>query len=155
MGTPYPEVVERIARLTDRVRERKGERPTVYVDAMGVGQPIVDLLRERVPYGVVPVYFTSGDQRTETRDGGYRRVSLGKAHLISRLQSLLQCRRLHLPRTREAEVLTEELLDYEIRVDKNAHGRYGAFKVGTHDDLVTALGLGVHCEPRDITTQIR
>ena len=36
---------------------------------------------------------------------------------------------------------TIELLDYEIRVDQNANDRYGAFRVGTHDDLVTALGL--------------
>ena len=66
-------------------------------------------------------------------------MSLGKAYLVSRLQALLQSGRLHLPRTAEAEVLTDELLTYEIRVDKNANDRYGAFRVGTHDDLVTAL----------------
>ncbi len=37
-----------------------------------------------------------------------------------------------------------ELLSYEIRVDEQADDRYGAFKVGTHDDMVTALGLAVH-----------
>lgn len=42
----------------------------------------------------------------------------------------------------------QELLDYEIRVDENANDRYGAFRVGTHDDLVTALGLAVNSEPR-------
>jgi len=35
------------------------------------------------------------------------------------------------------------LIDYEIRVDENANDRYGAFKVGKHDDLVTAIGLAV------------
>jgi hypothetical protein len=31
----------------------------------------------------------------------------------------------------------------EIKRDDNANDRYGAFKVGTHDDTVTALGLAV------------
>jgi len=65
---------------------------------------------------------------------------------VSRLQALLQSGRLHLPRTAEAEALAAELLDYEIRVDEHANDKYGAFKVGSHDDLVTALGLAVQVE---------
>ena len=87
----------------------------------------------------IACYFTHGDRRTE--EGG--RVSIGRAWLVSRLQSLLQTDRLHLPDTAEARQLAAELRDYEIRVDQDANDRYGAFKVGTHDDLVTALGLGV------------
>ena len=45
------------------------------------------------------------------------------------------------PRNNLGKVLKRELLDYEIRVSENANDSYGAFKVGTHDDLVTALGL--------------
>lgn len=147
LGTPYPRVADRVARITERVRERTGEPPTVFVDATGVGQPVVDLLREQIRSGkVVAVYFTHGDRRIETKDRQQRQVSLGKAFLVSRLQALLQCVRLHLPRTREAEVLTEELLNYELRVDENANDRYGAFKVGTHADLVTALGLAVQVD---------
>ena len=110
-----------------------------------VGKPIVDLLREGVPSirAVVAVYFTHGDRHTIAESLRGPQVSLGKALLVSRLQALLQTRRLHLPRTREAEALRQELLDYEIRVGENANDRYGAFRVGTHDDLVTALGLAV------------
>ena len=69
---------------------------------------------------------------------------VGKAYLVSRLQVLLQGHRLHYDKSsREAETLTRELLDYEIRVDQDANDKYGAFKVGTHDNLVTALGLAV------------
>lgn len=32
------------------------------------------------------------------------------------------------------------------RVSENANDTYGAFKVGTHDDLVTALGLAVQLD---------
>jgi hypothetical protein len=48
-----------------------------------------------------------------------------------------------LPETPEARALASELLDYEIHVDENANEKYGAFKVGRHDDLVTAVGLAV------------
>jgi hypothetical protein len=48
----------------------------------------------------------------------------------------------------EAKILAEELLNYEIRVEENANDRYGAFRVGTHDDLVTALGLAVQEDVR-------
>lgn len=147
LGTPYPRVAQRVAVVAGKVQDRAGTAPRVYLDATGVGQPVVDLLREQIRSGtVIAVYFTHGDRRIETKDRQQRQVSLGKAYLVSRLQALLQCVRLHLPRTSEAEVLTQELLDYEIRVDEDANDRYGAFKVGTHDDLVTALGLAVQVD---------
>lgn len=147
LGTRYPRVAQRVARITGQVMARTGESPMIFVDATGVGQPVLDILRAEIPGGrLVGVYFTYGDRRTETTVDRQRQVSLGKAFLVSRLQSLLQCSRLHLPRTREAEVLTDELLTYELRVDENANDRYGAFKVGTHDDLVTALGLAVQVD---------
>jgi len=143
LGTPYPEVADEIAKVTRRVEARTGGRPRVYVDATGVGQPIVDLLAER-RVAIIPVYFTHGDRRAESRrPGGRRQVSLGKAYMVSRLQAMLQTQRIHLPRTREAQALAGELQDYEIRVDENANERYGAFRAGAHDDLVTALGLAV------------
>jgi hypothetical protein len=77
-----------------------------------------------------------------------RQIRISKAWLVSRLQALSQTRRLHLPKTPGAEVLAKELLDYEIRVDQDANDTYGAFKVGTHDEVVTALGLAVPPPPR-------
>ena len=138
LGTPYPRVVDRVAEVVHRASERTGQTVHVYVDATGVGQPVVDLLQER-SVEATPVYFTYGDRRTEEGD----KVTLGKSFLVSRLQTLLQTRRIHLPNTSEARVLADELQNYEIRVDENANDRYGAFRVGTHDDLVTALGLAV------------
>ena len=35
------------------------------------------------------------------------------------------------------------MLDYEIKVDPDGDAKFGAFRVGSHDDLVTALGLAV------------
>ena len=95
------------------------------------------------------VYFTGGDRRTETWERNHLRVSSGKGDLVSRLQALLGTGRLPLPRTDEAAALTDELVSYELRVDANGHGRAGAFRVGTHDDLVTAVGLAVQVDDVD------
>ncbi len=138
LGTSYPEVARRVATVVAGVAARGSGRPRLYVDATGLGTPVVDVLRAGgVVADLIPVYFTHGDRRTEERG----EVRLGKAWLVSQMQALLQTGRLHLPRTTEAEALARELLDYEIRVTENANDTYGAFKTGTHDDLVTALGL--------------
>ncbi|MGE0543051.1 MAG: hypothetical protein AB7R89_23025 [Dehalococcoidia bacterium] len=147
LGTPYPAVSHRIAVICRGVFERTGTRPDLHLDATGVGQPVVDELVALRPavQRVIACYFTHGDRRTEERS----RVTIGKAWLVSRLQALLQGGRVHLPRQlAEAEALTRELLDYEIRVSEDANDKYGAFKVGTHDDLVTALGLATQTDRR-------
>jgi hypothetical protein len=143
LGTSYPAVAQRVAAVLAQVRARSRQTVRCYIDATGVGQPVVDTLRA-AGVKATPVYFTHGDRRTVQEDSS---VSLGKAWLVSRLQVLLQSGRLLLPKTSEAEVLARELLDYEIRVDEKANDTYGAFKVGTHDDLVTAVGLAVQDKP--------
>ncbi len=142
LDTPYPKVAARLGNLVQSVRTLGAGSPTLYVDATGVGQPVVDVLRANLgATEIVAVYFSHGDRRT-VEDGAHgKEIRLGKAWLVSRLQALLQTGRLHLPNTQEAKALADELQVYEIRIDENANDKYGAFKVGTHDDLVTALGL--------------
>lgn len=115
---------------------------TLYVDATGVGQPVVDLLeaKKAAPIGC---WFVHGERRTKQG----REVRLGKAWMVSRLQVLAQSGRIHLPKTAEAEATRRELLEYEIRVSEDAHDTYGAFRTGKHDDLVTALGLATQAPP--------
>ena len=158
LGTDYPMVADRVATVARGVVARfeaAGQRPhgrvEVRLDATGVGAPVVDIVRQalkQTPVAVVAATFTHGDRLV--RDGGGLRI--GKAYLVSRLQALLQTDRLALPPAHpEAPALMRELLDYEIRVDQDANDRYGAFKVGAHDDLVTALGLAVFKDPRPWT----
>ena len=119
--------------------ERTGYPPELYVDATGVGQPIVDMLRASIPgASILAVTFTHGQSYQRTSKA---RITLGKERLVCRLQAMLRSGQLHLPAGREAEALASELLNYEIRVGRNARARFGAFRSGTHDDLVTALGL--------------
>ena len=126
----------------------------IWADATGVGRPVMDMLSEALDAdpktqraSLHPVVFTHGDRFLR---GGYEGTGdvLGKAYLVSRLQVLLQHERLKLPPGHpEAQTMARELKDYEIRVDENANDKYGAFKVGTHDDLVTAVGLACIEEP--------
>lgn len=130
------------------------------VDITGLGAPVFELIeRELADHGeetrlkyraqLVGATFTHGDRLTNTDTG----ISVGKAYLCSRLQALIRGNRVHLARTPEADAMRRELLDYEIRVDTDANDRYGAFRVGSHDDLVTALGLCVLRDHRVVFSQ--
>lgn len=165
LGTTYDRVAERLHQIVtnaERIgRERSRdawqhdpdadeafEPPDVqvaaFLDTTGVGTPVLDTLRASGVH-ITAVYFRHGDRRTD--EGG--QISLGKAWLVSRLQVLFQTQRLALPRDHpEAAALRQELLDYEIRVSADANDRYGAFRTGAHDDLVTALGLAVQTDRR-------
>lgn len=143
-GTPYPAVARRVKEIARAIHTKTRARPDLYIDATGLGQAVVELF-SAAGGTVVACYFTHGDRRTEPSP---REVILGKAYLVARLQALLQTGRLHLPLSPEAKALAEDLRDFEVRVDETANGRPGAFPVGSHDDLVTAVGLAVQNDRR-------
>ena len=144
-ATSFPEVARRLGEVVRAVEERSGDHPTIYANAAGLGEPILDLLRRCSRRATLTAcYFTHGDRLThEDR----KVIRVGKAYLVAKLQAFLQTGQLHLPRTEEAETLAGELLDFEIRVEPDANERYGAFPVGSQDDLVTALGLSLIAKP--------
>lgn len=142
LGTTYPDVVDRVAEIMERLKlkaqPRRGPRlfaVELILDATGVGLPIGDMLRER---GLDPrlVLFTGSDTVNQQPQGV---VTVGKAWMVGRMQVLLQSHRLHLPRTVEAGILAKELRDYRIEVNAHANASFNA-KSGAHDDLVIALG---------------
>jgi hypothetical protein len=137
-GTPYPAIVQRLTAVAAGVRAKAGARPRLCVDATGV-MPVLDLLSEE---GLEPVacHFNHGGRRNEV---AWREISIGKGFLVTRMKVLLQACRLHLPRTPEAETLRSDLQDYQLRLEDGADDRPGAFRVGSQDDLITALGLAV------------
>lgn len=146
LGTSYPDVAARIVQVVRGVEARAAALAIVgqdfpvetWVDATGVGLPVLDLVRDAgVP--AKAAIFTGSDKLTEHQDDV---VSIGKAYMVGRLQVLLQAARLHLPITREAAALMRELADYQITVNERAHASFNASN-GKHDDLVIALGLSV------------
>jgi len=146
LSTPYPQVAERLAEIANNLKAMKPTSLLLRADATGVGRPVVDLLRQHPGLrgvSIVAVSITSGDKW----EPGGREATLGKAYLVSRLQALLQTGRIRLPKTAEAQALAEELKNFEIRVSESGRDTYGAFKTGSHDDMVVALGLAVLQSP--------
>lgn len=136
LGTPYPAVVDRlvavIARLDGDVQVR--------VDATGVGKPVIDALRPRVPgVTVVAVHFVPGTKLVWRPDR--LSVLMGKEYMAQRLMALFENGRIHIPEV--AAKLRAELRDYELRVSRDGKVKIGTGKPGGHDDLVTGLGLAV------------
>ena len=146
LDTGYPAVAARLVEVVAGVRRQAPGAPvTLVVDVTGVGRPVFDLVREALRGAgcrLTAATFTHGD-RLDGRPGD-REIRVGKAYLVSRLQALLQTARVRLPAGHpEAGPLTRELLEYEIKVSEDGDDKYGAFRTGAHDDLVTALGLAV------------
>lgn len=134
LGSPYPEVVERVMRLTKR--EPLAGWAKLIVDATGVGAPVVDLLKKAgLGCPVVPVIITGGD--TESSDGARYRVP--KRDLLAGLQVAFQNRRLRVSSQVGAlDRLREELRGMRVRMTVDGEERIGG---GRHDDLVLALAL--------------
>ena len=142
----YTEVAQRLNEVLENLQRIAPYSVRTYVNATDIGLPAAELICRIVQTGgVIPVEFNHGSRLPTERDD---LTVLGKAWLVSRLQVLLQERRLHLPKDDpNARTLGDELLEYSHHPAPNADDLYGAFKVGTQDDLVNAIGLAVHQSP--------
>ena len=135
LGTPYPEIVDDMAELLDE-RPLAG-RTKFIVDGTGVGVPVVEMFRD-AGLSPLPIWITGGD--AVSRKG--RIIRVPKRDLVSVLQVLFQSRRLKVSRSLElGAVLIEELVNFRVKITANANDTYGAWREGTHDDLVLALSL--------------
>ena len=134
LGTPYPDIVERVRRTT-RTPELDG-RYHVAVDATGVGRPVVDLLRRAgLEATIMPAIITGG--AAESRSKGYYGVP--KRDLITGLQVLLQRGALQIAAgLKHGPDLVAELTGMRVKVGCEGWEQYGAWREGTHD-LVFAV----------------
>ena len=135
LGTSYPVVVDQVEDMLNRSPLR-GECDLV-IDATGVGRPVVDLFQKR-RLDPIAVTITGGtDVIHEARDW-----KVPKRDLVSSVQVGLQSRTLKVARDLpEAETLVNELLNFEVKITASANDVYGAWREGTHDDLVLAVAL--------------
>lgn len=141
LGTPYPEVVERVREVAT-CPELFG-RCSVVVDATGVGAPVLEMLR-RAGLGceVAAVTITGGDRESRLPGGGPG-WSVPKVDLIAGLQVMLEQGELRIARGMAEELaLRRELMDVRAAPRGNGRARFGADGHGEHDDLVVALALG-------------
>jgi len=134
-NTPYPSIVRRL----DHLVRRLPEKPSMAVDATGVGRPVIDMIRDaNLPANVYPITLTGGD--AVVRDGMERRVP--KRDVASTIAVLLQTGRLRIARgLQESDTLLRELLNFRVKISLSGHDTYEAWREQEHDDLVLAVGL--------------
>jgi hypothetical protein len=116
-------------------------KPVLAIDATGVGAPVVDLFkRETVKAELKPIQIVGGANVSE--DFGMTRVP--KRDLVSVVQVALQNRTLKIAsELAEAENLARELQNFSVKITDSANDVYGAWREGTHDDLVLAVALAL------------
>jgi len=156
LRTSYPSIVSETVSIMNSPEMQAYGEPVIVVDATGVGTPVVDLFRsERMKADLKTAQITSGAD--ETHENGTYRVP--KRNLVSVIQVPLQQGRLKvasmLP---EASTLAGELQNFQVRViSDSASDTYGAWREGTHDDLVLAVALALWAagswKPRIIVNQ--
>jgi Terminase RNaseH-like domain len=134
-NVPYPSIVRRL----DHLVKRLPEKPSMAVDATGVGRPVIDMIRDaHLPASVYPITLTGGD--AVTQDGMERRVP--KRDVASTIAVLLQTGRLRITRKlKESDTLLRELLNFRVKISLSGHDTYEAWREQEHDDLVLAVGL--------------
>ncbi len=137
LGTPYPQVVERVRYLASHQNLR--ERCAIAIDSTGVGEPVVDMLRSgRLGCEVSAVCITGGER--ETRSGNVWNVP--KRDLMAGVQVLLAKGELKIARgLKLTGALVRELTDVRLTAGSGGRLRMGAERSGQHDDLVMALAL--------------
>jgi hypothetical protein len=119
-------------------------RPYIVLDATGVGAGLYDLLEEKVRefHGLegrlIRVTITGGESEPRVEGSG---IYLPKAKMVSSLIAAIQSGRMAFPDTRLADELRDEILNFDLSSRGTGTPELGALKSGTHDDLVTALGL--------------
>jgi hypothetical protein len=130
LGTPYPQVIERIATLVGKL-----PGADLVVDATGVGRPVIDQMRET---GLEPVPVTITGGRFMSFDGDMWRVP--KQALLRPLVAAMDVGRLKVAKDlREADALLRELQAFQRRITESGNATFEG--VGEHDDLVIAVAL--------------
>ncbi len=137
LGTKYPTIVERVGQ---RLHALPADAEVdLLVDATGVGRPVVDMF---VKAGMHPTAITITGGTTPSSEHSDWRVP--KRDLVSTLQVVLQTERLKVAKgLPDATILVQELLNFQVKITDAANDTYGAWREGTHDDLVLAVALTV------------
>jgi hypothetical protein len=138
LGTPYPQIVERVKTIMKTEPLVSGDTDLV-VDGTGCGRPVVDLFEEAELLPIA-VTITGGDQ--ESQDGSDWRVP--KKNLVGSLQVAFQTECLKIKRDLPlAPILIKELLNFKAKININAHASFEAWREADHDDCVLATALAL------------
>ena len=137
LGTPYPDVVCRVNDVMRQVSAEGGCELTV--DGTGVGRPVVDLLRRSgLPCKLNAAIITGGI--AESNSNGYHHIP--KKDLISGLQVAIQMGTLQIAGGMKfGPAFVAEMAEMRVKITSSGNEQYGAWREGSHDDLVFAVAL--------------
>lgn len=140
LRTSYPDIVADVADVLRREPLRQ-QSAVLAIDATAVGVAVVDLFRRQpLAAQLRPVIITGGEVVTSV-DGMTR---IPKRELVSIAQVCLQTTRLKIAsELTEAATLTRELQNFKAKITESAEDSYGAWREGSHDDLVLAVALAL------------
>jgi hypothetical protein len=137
LGTPYPDVVSRVKDVTRQVAS-EGVCELV-VDGTGVGRPVVDLLRRSGLSCKLSAAIVTGGIAGSYSDGYHH---IPKKDLIGGLQLALQLGSLRIAGGMKfGPALVTEMAEMRVRISPSGNEQFGAWREGTHDDLVFAVAL--------------
>ncbi len=140
LGTSWPEVVRRL-RDIQRSLDAPEKMRTMVVDATGVGDPVVSMIRDaKLVWNVQAVNITGGIEVSKSQTkGGY---NVPKRDLITNLQLLMQQRRLKVAGgIPEAALLAKEMQAMQVRQSTFGQEQFACWREKEHDDLVLATAL--------------
>lgn len=143
LRTSYPAIVADVVKMINGLQPERSPdyKPVLAVDATGVGAPVVDLFkREKINAELRPIQIVGGANVSE--EFGMTRVP--KRDLVSVVQVGLQNKTLKIAEALNlAETLSRELQNFTVKITDAANDVYGAWREGTHDDLVLAVALAL------------
>jgi hypothetical protein len=143
LRTSYAAIVSDVVKMINGlgIEQTKHHSPDLAIDATGVGAPVVDLFKkETINASLSPIQIVGGAQ--VSKDNGVTRVP--KRDLVSVVQVALQNRTLKVAASLpEANTLVRELENFQVKITDAANDVYGAWRTGTHDDLVLATALAL------------
>jgi len=143
LRTSYPAIVADVVQMINNLDPKRTPdgKPILAIHATGVGAPVVDLFkREKINAELVPIQIVGG--ANVSNENGMFRVP--KRDLVSVVQIGLQNRTLKIAGDLNlAETLSRELQNFTVKITDAANDVYGAWREGTHDDLVLAVALAV------------
>ena len=134
LGTDYTVAVDVVKRMAQDLKD-KHKKPEIVIDFTGVGRPIYNMFQAvRIhPYGIG---IHGG--REESRDG--RIFNVPSRDLAAVLQVLYQQKRINVSnKLKDAQVLNDELLNFQVKINaETGHDSY-SHRSGKHDDYVLAV----------------
>lgn len=137
LGTPYPEIVERVQSMLENPAIA-GETQLV-VDATGVGIPVIEMMRQ-ASLNPVGIWITGGEDVVRTNYG----YKVPKKDLATSLQIVFQSRRIKVSKgIALREVFKKELSNFRVKITDSAKETFEAWRQNDHDDIVLAQAIAI------------